>query len=62
MISHGVFSFELVWLLPCIKEKNMYILIVLSVLLLFHYRRFFCTTGLKFLGVIMCNQRKVSAN
>lgn len=61
MISHGDSSFELVWLLPCFKRRK-YILIFLSVFLFFHHRRVFCKTGLKLLGVIMCNQREVSAN
>lgn len=38
------------------------ILILLSVLLLFHDRFFFFKTGLKLMGIIMCNQREVSAH
>lgn len=62
MIPHGDSSFELVWLLSCIKNNKKLVLIFLSVLLLFHYRRFFFKTGLKLMEVIMCNQREVSAH
>lgn len=55
MISHGDFSFELVWLFPCVKEIYVdfpFCAFMISLL------KIFLKTGLKLMGVLCVTRGK----